>query len=414
MWSPDEATAGVAFRSEIAALGSIRHRNIVRLLGWAANGGSSTRLLFYSYLPNGSLSGLLHGAGVGVGASKGAPAADWGVAHAVALGVAHAVAYLHHDCVPAILHGDIKSMHVSWIAATAGAHRQAGPLRHLRPPCTINPWRPRNPRIALRRRAPATPPRSAAAPCFRHPCTRPPPPPTSSSRSHRAAFLSAPTASLPCAWPPPPPSSSSCTRRAASSSVPTASIPYVWPPPPPSSSSCSRRVLDDIHDKPPLRVVAGSPNPFHVQPSEADAAASPSSTPPKVPAAPGDGNGADMAAATRVGRSLLQGEAGLATRAARLCYNRRPALLPAVGGASASGGRPCYKGREDLLHVVPGLATMDVRLCYKGEAALATGGGSSCYKSREALLQQASVFCYRWSTPLLRAVRVFSGDGFSG
>jgi hypothetical protein len=35
MCSPDEATAGAAFRSEIAALGSIRHRNIVRLLGWA-------------------------------------------------------------------------------------------------------------------------------------------------------------------------------------------------------------------------------------------------------------------------------------------------------------------------------------------------------------------------------------------
>ncbi|VAI33495.1 unnamed protein product [Triticum turgidum subsp. durum] len=110
MWSPDEASAGLAFRSEIAALGSIRHRNIVRLLGWAANGGSSTRLLFYSYLPNGNLSGLLHG-GV-VGGTKGAPTAEWGARYDVALGVAHAVAYLHHDCVPAILHGDIKSMNV--------------------------------------------------------------------------------------------------------------------------------------------------------------------------------------------------------------------------------------------------------------------------------------------------------------
>ncbi|KAL5201924.1 hypothetical protein ABZP36_036278 [Zizania latifolia] len=104
MWSTDETTAA-AFRSEIAALGSIRHRNIVRLLGWAANGG--TRLLFYSYLPNGSLSGLLHGS-----AAKGAPATEWGARYDVALGVAHAVAYLHHDCVPAILHGDIKAMNV--------------------------------------------------------------------------------------------------------------------------------------------------------------------------------------------------------------------------------------------------------------------------------------------------------------
>ncbi|CAO2191905.1 unnamed protein product [Urochloa humidicola] len=100
MWSSDEAGA---FRNEIVALGSIRHRNIVRLLGWAAN--RSTKLLFYAYLPNGSLSGFLHRGGV-----KGA--ADWAARYDIALGVAHAVAYLHHDCLPAILHGDIKAMNV--------------------------------------------------------------------------------------------------------------------------------------------------------------------------------------------------------------------------------------------------------------------------------------------------------------
>ncbi|CAL5013206.1 unnamed protein product [Urochloa decumbens] len=100
MWSSDEAGA---FRNEIAALGSIRHRNIVRLLGWGAN--RSTKLLFYAYLPNGSLSGFLHRGGV-----KGA--ADWAARYDIALGVAHAVAYLHHDCLPAILHGDIKAMNV--------------------------------------------------------------------------------------------------------------------------------------------------------------------------------------------------------------------------------------------------------------------------------------------------------------
>ncbi|RLN04510.1 putative LRR receptor-like serine/threonine-protein kinase [Panicum miliaceum] len=100
MWSSDETGA---FRNEISALGSIRHRNIVRLLGWGAN--RRTKLLFYTYLPNGSLSGFLHRGGV-----KGA--ADWGARYDIALGVAHAVAYLHHDCLPAILHGDIKAMNV--------------------------------------------------------------------------------------------------------------------------------------------------------------------------------------------------------------------------------------------------------------------------------------------------------------
>ncbi|GJN33680.1 hypothetical protein PR202_gb22301 [Eleusine coracana subsp. coracana] len=107
MWSASDESASAAFRSEIAALGSIRHRNIVRLLGWAANGG--TRLLFYTYLPNGSLSGLLHGGG---GSGKGSANDEWAARYHVALGVAHAVAYLHHDCVPAILHGDIKAMNV--------------------------------------------------------------------------------------------------------------------------------------------------------------------------------------------------------------------------------------------------------------------------------------------------------------
>ncbi|KAK8527067.1 hypothetical protein V6N12_054294 [Hibiscus sabdariffa] len=99
MWSSEESGA---FSSEIETLGSIRHRNIVRLLGWGSN--RNLKLLFYNYLPNGSLSSLLHGAGKG--------GAEWEARYDVVLGVAHALAYLHHDCVPAILHGDVKAMNV--------------------------------------------------------------------------------------------------------------------------------------------------------------------------------------------------------------------------------------------------------------------------------------------------------------
>ncbi|KAL1119381.1 hypothetical protein V6Z11_D01G099200 [Gossypium hirsutum] len=99
MWSSEESGA---FTSEIETLGSIRHRNIVRLLGWGSN--RNLKLLFYNYLPNGSLSSLLHGAGKG--------GAEWEARYDVMLGVAHALAYLHHDCVPAILHGDVKAMNV--------------------------------------------------------------------------------------------------------------------------------------------------------------------------------------------------------------------------------------------------------------------------------------------------------------
>ncbi|KAJ6332520.1 hypothetical protein OIU77_008569 [Salix suchowensis] len=99
MWSSEESDA---FNSEIRTLGSIRHRNIVRLLGWCSN--KNSKLLFYDYLPNGSLSSILHGAGKG--------GAEWEARYDVLLGVAHALAYLHHDCVPPILHGDVKAMNV--------------------------------------------------------------------------------------------------------------------------------------------------------------------------------------------------------------------------------------------------------------------------------------------------------------
>ncbi|KAJ7960985.1 putative Receptor protein kinase [Quillaja saponaria] len=99
MWSSEESGA---FSSEIQTLGSIRHKNIIRLLGWGSN--RNLKLLFYDYLPNGSLSSLLHGAGKGE--------AEWEARYNVVLGVAHALAYLHHDCLPPILHGDVKAMNV--------------------------------------------------------------------------------------------------------------------------------------------------------------------------------------------------------------------------------------------------------------------------------------------------------------
>ncbi|KAG0465026.1 hypothetical protein HPP92_019190 [Vanilla planifolia] len=102
MWSEAEEDDSGAFRNEIEALGSIRHRNIVRLLGYAAN--RRMKLLFYNYLPNGSLSSLLN--------RGGKAAAGWEERYGILLGLAEAVAYLHHDCVPSIVHGDVKSMNV--------------------------------------------------------------------------------------------------------------------------------------------------------------------------------------------------------------------------------------------------------------------------------------------------------------
>ncbi|KAL6219813.1 hypothetical protein ACLB2K_007572 [Fragaria x ananassa] len=47
------------FSAEIKTVGQIKHRNIVRLLGYMTN--KNTNLLLYEYMPNGSLGELLHG-----------------------------------------------------------------------------------------------------------------------------------------------------------------------------------------------------------------------------------------------------------------------------------------------------------------------------------------------------------------
>lgn len=90
------------FTAEIQTLGRIRHRHIVRLLGYVAN--KDTNLLLYEYMPNGSLGELLHG-------SKGGHL-QWETRHRVAVEAAKGLCYLHHDCSPLILHRDVKSNNI--------------------------------------------------------------------------------------------------------------------------------------------------------------------------------------------------------------------------------------------------------------------------------------------------------------
>ncbi|XP_042507548.1 receptor protein kinase CLAVATA1-like [Macadamia integrifolia] len=90
------------FSAEIQTLGRIRHRNIVRLLGFVSN--NEANLLLYEYMPNGSLGEMLHG-------SKGAHL-RWEKRYQIAVEAAKGLCYLHHDCSPLIIHRDVKSNNI--------------------------------------------------------------------------------------------------------------------------------------------------------------------------------------------------------------------------------------------------------------------------------------------------------------
>ncbi|RDX65750.1 LRR receptor-like serine/threonine-protein kinase HSL2, partial [Mucuna pruriens] len=94
----------LVFRAEIETLGRIRHANIVKLLFSCS--GDEFRILVYEYMENGSLGDALHGE------DKCGVLMDWSRRFAIALGAAQGLAYLHHDCIPAILHRDVKSNNI--------------------------------------------------------------------------------------------------------------------------------------------------------------------------------------------------------------------------------------------------------------------------------------------------------------
>ncbi|KAD3068754.1 hypothetical protein R6Q59_017221 [Mikania micrantha] len=90
------------FEAEVETLGRIRHKNIVRL--WCCCSTKTCKLLVYEYMPNGSLGDLLHSTKGGL--------LDWPIRHKIAVDASEGLAYLHHDCVPAIVHRDVKSNNI--------------------------------------------------------------------------------------------------------------------------------------------------------------------------------------------------------------------------------------------------------------------------------------------------------------
>ncbi|XP_068224371.1 LOW QUALITY PROTEIN: uncharacterized protein [Palaemon carinicauda] len=92
------------FRAEVEAIGHVRHKNLVRLLGYCIEG--TQRMLVYEYVNNGNLEQWLHGA------MRQHGYLTWEARMKVLLGTAKALAYLHEAIEPKVVHRDIKSSNI--------------------------------------------------------------------------------------------------------------------------------------------------------------------------------------------------------------------------------------------------------------------------------------------------------------
>ncbi|CAM8891666.1 unnamed protein product [Rhodiola kirilowii] len=92
------------FQVEVEAIGHVRHKNLVRLLGYCVEG--THRLLVYEYINNGNLEQWLHGA------MRQHGYLTWEARMKILLGTAKALAYLHEAIEPKVVHRDIKSSNI--------------------------------------------------------------------------------------------------------------------------------------------------------------------------------------------------------------------------------------------------------------------------------------------------------------
>ncbi|KAF5451651.1 hypothetical protein F2P56_026741 [Juglans regia] len=92
------------FKMEVEVIGRVRHKNLVRLLGYCVEG--AYRMLVYEYVDNGNLDQWLHG---DVGAVS---PLTWDNRMNIILGTAKGLAYLHEGLEPKVVHRDVKSSNI--------------------------------------------------------------------------------------------------------------------------------------------------------------------------------------------------------------------------------------------------------------------------------------------------------------
>ncbi|GAV75432.1 Pkinase domain-containing protein [Cephalotus follicularis] len=96
--------AEMEFAVEVEILARVRHKNLLSLRGYCAEG--QERLIVYDYMPNLSLLSHLHGQ------HSSECLLDWNRRMNIAIGSAEGISYLHHHATPHIIHRDIKASNV--------------------------------------------------------------------------------------------------------------------------------------------------------------------------------------------------------------------------------------------------------------------------------------------------------------
>ncbi|KAI4365487.1 hypothetical protein MLD38_021468 [Melastoma candidum] len=92
------------FMAEMETIGKIKHRNLVSLLGYCKV--KEERLLVYEFMKYGSLEDAFHDRkSIGI-------RLNWAARRKIAVGAARGLAFLHHNCIPHIIHRDMKSSNV--------------------------------------------------------------------------------------------------------------------------------------------------------------------------------------------------------------------------------------------------------------------------------------------------------------
>ncbi|XP_059452553.1 MDIS1-interacting receptor like kinase 2-like [Corylus avellana] len=99
----ENPTFDKSFKNEIKVLTEIRHRNIIKLYGFCLH--KRCMFLVYEYKERGSLFCVLNN-------DIEAVELDWSKRVNIIKGTAHALSYMHHDCIPTIVHRDISSNNI--------------------------------------------------------------------------------------------------------------------------------------------------------------------------------------------------------------------------------------------------------------------------------------------------------------